>query len=359
MKRGKKAFKKQIIFIFFSIFCLLFVIISSSYASFVVKSNDYKRQLRTGYLKINYQNNSNILNINNIPLTDDEGNNTDMYSFSLNNNGTYDATYKIALKNNIEDYNNGYFAKYKLYQKNENSWQEIKSEIIDGNNISLINGTIKKNTTIEYGIKVWLRSTLKKDLAKKEINMSLDIYNAVKIDNRGLKEAILEDNVIKYNNISLDKELFDIKKSVINNKITGNLYANSYAFDEKTGVYSLINPFNSDNSSINTINAYTCNNDSDSCKTLYQVSKNLDTSSFVFESTRTPVSSKGLYLIDSVYTINGDNNYIKINNKLSRIMSIYSNGFIKLDNDQTIYNWDNLIVSGDGTINNPYTILEN
>ena len=346
--------KKQLVFIFISISILLLVIISTSYASFSMSSKNYNRQITSGSLEIDYQKNSNRLPIAPIALTDDESKNLQMYTFDITNKGTIKSNFKINLQTAFLDDFGPRYLKYKLYKKINNEFVEIDENIINNSNINILREQIESNEQQSYGIKIWVRSSLPNEYYNKNINIDLNIKSQIISENRGLKEAIFEDNDI-LSNVSLQKELYDITKSSADKEIENTIYGTTYSFDENTGIYSLKNVFDVSSSNISINKTFTCENNEKSCNKLYFIKDNKAT--VLYHSIKTPIYNKGLLLSNNKYTFLNENNYISINDELHKINEIDEYDFITLSNNKT-YNLNDLTVSGSGEKSNPYKIID-
>ena len=98
-----KAFSRETKFTIVSIFLLIIVMISSAYAIFssIQKQENYNT-LTVGTLKIDFDASStdmgNIINLNgSYPISDEDGQKTNPYSFRITNSGTLAAAYKVKI----------------------------------------------------------------------------------------------------------------------------------------------------------------------------------------------------------------------------------------------------------------------
>ena len=97
----KRFLTKQIIVISLSIFCLLAVIISTSYASFTSSSSNVSRTIQAGDLTVDFTK-GNEIEIPSAPVSETDGwtyfnNEENYYHFTITNNGTLPAYYRIDL----------------------------------------------------------------------------------------------------------------------------------------------------------------------------------------------------------------------------------------------------------------------
>ena len=102
-KQVTKAFSRETKFTIVSIFLLIIVMISSAYAIFssIQKQENYNT-LTVGTLKIDFDASStdmgNIINLNgSYPISDEDGQKTNPYSFRITNSGTLAAAYKVKI----------------------------------------------------------------------------------------------------------------------------------------------------------------------------------------------------------------------------------------------------------------------
>ncbi len=373
----KKFVAKQVLILSISIFCLLALITSSSYASFSSSSTNVSRTVSSGSLTTTFTNGSSTLSIAPVPLTDEEGSSSTPYTFSITNNGSTDQYIRIDLKSSFKDLN---ALKYSIAIPVGNplpcnpSVDEHEHECIIGDdNIDIYSGILKKGVTINIGVRVWMRSLTDTNVKGSLANVKINVHGHVLQEYRGLDEAIKEDNLVRNgpiptNNYNPAEFIWDIKKTNVTN-ITTQLYAyysSTYKIkDVGTGSihqlqFELVNSFTSPRHN----NLFTCDSEvkGDTCETLY-FNESGANATYKYEFIKSYINDSGIYLNNGVYKFNSsEKNYLQLpqwGDKVVRILSIDEDGYLTLDDSSiTMLNWYDLTVSGIGTKDNPYKIIE-
>lgn len=367
----KRFLTKQILVISLSIFCLLAVIISTSYASFTSSSSNVSRTIQSGDLTTTFTNNSGPnITFSPVPLNNEAGEeDTNVYKFTIKNSGDISSSFRIELHSSFSDSDDGlHYLKYQLKRTdsgNSNSFSEEK--IIEYPYINIYSNNLSASASATFELRVWLRSSTSNDYQGKEANIKINVKSHVNQAYRGLDEAIKEDNIIRENisTENLNESYYDITKveSVgCSDYDTYDYHSTSYTFDEKTGKFTL-NEYNlNDFSSQDTFNdfvyngTYGCQNASE-CNELYY--KDTDGQCIKYTTNASNVSYDGLYLNNNIYKFIGSSrNNLKYNSTTYQIDSVDADGYITLKNNSSIQslNWLDLTVSGTGTTNDPYVV---
>ena len=162
MKKQDTVKSKNIITI--TTIAILIVLIGVTYAALEYQREGTKENIiSTRMLKIALQAGSNGLNINPaVPLSEDQGlEQAQGYKFVLNNTGTANASYRIKLVDDEEEYTKDKCTDNKLnhnYIKASITKDGVEQEpVLLGENDDIIDkGTIKAGEESEYTLKIWI-----------------------------------------------------------------------------------------------------------------------------------------------------------------------------------------------------------
>lgn len=158
-----KAVSRELQHSIISIFVVVLVILSSSFAIYtaVEKSNDFN-SITVGVLKIDFlQDTANTLELNDAyPMTDSLGLETEGYTFKISNTGNLNAKYKIKIIDDAERINsdgcNSYLLDKSRVKVSINSGTPFLLETTKNNEYTVETSSISPDTTKEYSIKMWI-----------------------------------------------------------------------------------------------------------------------------------------------------------------------------------------------------------
>ena len=109
--------KKKILFLIISIFLVILILFSSSYALLFKTDETDKQSYKTGILDITSESLSGSVTINNqLPMTDSDGKNSTPYIFRITNKGNLSYKFNIMLLSTTTDKSNR-FRVYKTKSK--------------------------------------------------------------------------------------------------------------------------------------------------------------------------------------------------------------------------------------------------
>ena len=241
----KRFLTKQILVISLSIFCLLAVIISTSYASFTSSSGNAARTVQAGELTVNFTEGDTI-SINPVPLANNLGEGTDAYTFTITNNGTIPSYFRIDLHSTFgSDASNLHYLEYSLKSTNNKDINENK--IIEQSNIDIYSATLNPKDSMTFELRVWMRANTPNELQGENADIKININSHVKQAYRGLDEAIKEDSLVRETSIpdSSTQTYFDVNTEESYGyyyDVDNYLYATSYTFEETSGTFTLNEP---------------------------------------------------------------------------------------------------------------------
>lgn len=163
-----------------AILLVLILIITGSYAWVKLRLDSTKQQvIKAGSLKLTLDESMSdgILIKNAIPMSDRRGLETKEYRFTLSNNGTTNSSYTIYINDlpleegqtRMTDNN----VKYSLIKDGGTPKTEVLSNLV---NRSLDSGSLSKNSSISYTLKVWINKDARTDV------MGTIFYGNLRID---------------------------------------------------------------------------------------------------------------------------------------------------------------------------------
>lgn len=173
---NKKYNKKEYTKIAFLGIFLLAIVCGTSYAflSQVITSKK-NVEVTAGTFVINFKEKNTIDLKNAVPMTDQEGMNTESYVFSVNNTGSLDAKYDISLEENS---NNTLDRKYVKYSIKEGDGEWSKPALLS-TGLNLKTGrSLGSGATDSYEIKIWLDETATNEVQGKTYGAKV-VINAV------------------------------------------------------------------------------------------------------------------------------------------------------------------------------------
>ena len=196
--------KKKILFLIISIFLVILILFSSSYALLFKVDETDKQSYKTGILDITSESLSGSVTINNqLPMSDSDGENSTPYIFRITNKGNLSYKFNIMLLSTTTD--NQIEAQYIKVKVNED--EPIKLNSLT-NGIILSDITLKPNEYIDVTLRVWLDINTPNTQIGKTFNAKITtegqaIYTEVNLDKSGANEPDLVDGlipVVYYNN---------------------------------------------------------------------------------------------------------------------------------------------------------------
>ena len=144
--------KKKIIFLTISIFLVILILFSSSYALLFKVDETDKQSYTTGILDITSESLSGSVTINNqLPMPDSDGENSTPYIFRITNTGNLSYKFNIMLLSTTTD--NQIEAQYIKVKVNDNEIVTLNSLT---NGVILSDITLKPTEYIDVTLRVWL-----------------------------------------------------------------------------------------------------------------------------------------------------------------------------------------------------------
>lgn len=142
---------------------LVILVIGSTYAWLQINVKSDKRQnLHAGTLslKLSDETTNGISLTNAYPMTEQEGLNTTVYTFTLVNDGTIDSNYEIYLDDlelsEAQTQMDTNIIKYRFQKGEEQSTTGVLSSLGESPNRILDSGIIEKKESINYQLQVWM-----------------------------------------------------------------------------------------------------------------------------------------------------------------------------------------------------------
>lgn len=173
---NKKYNKKEYTKIAFLGVFLLTIICGTSYAflSQVITSKK-NVEVTAGTFVINFKEKNTIDLKNAVPMTDQEGMNTESYVFSVNNTGSLDAKYDISLEENSNNTLDRKYVKYSI-KEGDGEWS---SPALLSTGLNLKTGrSLGSGATDSYEIKIWLDENATNEVQGKTYGAKV-VINAV------------------------------------------------------------------------------------------------------------------------------------------------------------------------------------
>ena len=189
--------KKKILFLIISIFLVILILFSSSYALLFKVDETDKQSYTTGILDITSESLSGSVTINNqLPMSDSDGENSTPYIFRITNTGNLSYKFNIMLLSTTTD--NQIEAQYIKVKVNDN--EPIKLNSLT-NGVILSDITLKPNEYIDVTLRVWLDENTPNTQIGKTFNAKITtegqaIYTEVNLDKSGANEPDLVDGLI-------------------------------------------------------------------------------------------------------------------------------------------------------------------
>ena len=144
--------KKKIIFLTISIFLVILILFSSSYALLFKVDETEKQSYKTGILDITSESLSGSVTINNqLPMSDSDGENSTPYIFRITNKGNLSYKFNIMLLSTTTD--NQIEAEYIKIKVDDNPPVKLNSLT---NGVILSDITLKPTEYIDVTLRVWL-----------------------------------------------------------------------------------------------------------------------------------------------------------------------------------------------------------
>ena len=161
-----KTFTREMKFTILSIFVVTIVMISTAYAIFssVQKSESYNT-LTVGTLKVDFDATEtgmgNTINLNGAyPTSDEDGQNTNPYTFKVKNSGNVDAYYNIKILDDTEMIESDGCSNNLLDKANikvsVNGGEPFILQTKEVNNFSINTGYLDPNTSRTFQIRIWI-----------------------------------------------------------------------------------------------------------------------------------------------------------------------------------------------------------
>ena len=206
-----KMAKRQLLVTLLSILGVTIISLGSAYAVFtsVSKSKDYN-VIKVGTLNIDFgTDSSNTINLSGqYPMSDEEGLKLTPYTFTIKNTGTLTADYEVFIQDDQDmitqdncsgNQLNKDYIRYKLDTR-----APANLSLIAGSNYKIATGSLEPNGSVTYTLYVWIREGVGNDVLSKHyhgkivvngVNTQGDPVNEVVLDNLGDKGDIYDDGV--------------------------------------------------------------------------------------------------------------------------------------------------------------------
>jgi len=186
---------KKIILLTIASILVLVVLISTSYAMFFARGESEEKKVYTaGDLTVNFDDStSNAININPAqPVSDEYGSSLEPYTFTITNNGTLSATYKIMLTDetiiNPNGLTNTEVKTNIKYQINDNSPALLSSAL---SNV-LLTGEIPAGKSLTFNLRLWITEEATSSMENTTYSAKVAVSGkAIKDGDRLLTEALL------------------------------------------------------------------------------------------------------------------------------------------------------------------------
>ena len=189
--------KKKILFLIISIFLVILILFSSSYALLFKVDETDKQSYKTGILDITSESLSGSVTINNqLPISDSDGENSTPYIFRITNKGNLSYKFNIMLLSTTTD--NQIEAQYIKVKVNDNEIVTLNSLT---NGVILSDITLKPDEYIDVTLRVWLDINTPNTQIGKTFNAKITtegqaIYTEINLDKSGANEPDLVDGLI-------------------------------------------------------------------------------------------------------------------------------------------------------------------
>ncbi len=185
---------KKIMYITISIFLVILVLFSSTYALLFKSDETDKQSYATGMLEITSETTNNSVTLsNNLPMSDSDGANTTPYTFKITNIGNLSYKFNVMLLSTTTS--NQIESQYIKIKVNDNIPVKL-SDLTNG--IILSDITLKPGKSIEVSLRVWLDENTPNTEIGKSFNAKVTtegeaVYNSKAsstLENLGLTESI-------------------------------------------------------------------------------------------------------------------------------------------------------------------------
>lgn len=153
-----RVVKRKIIIALITIVIMLISIFLLAYSLFYRTRETEENVINYGELVINYANDSEQINRTlDYPRSDEEGNNTIPYTFTIRNDGDIDANYVINIENDTDyiNANNLSIVEDSLMNYSINSGEAKTTSEID--NDELLSGELSPGDEVTYSLRFWLK----------------------------------------------------------------------------------------------------------------------------------------------------------------------------------------------------------
>ena len=144
--------KKKEILLIISIFLVVLILFSSSYALLFKSDQTDKQSYATGVLSITSEATNNSVTLNNaLPMSDTDGASSTPYTFKITNTGNLSYKFNVMLLSTTTE--NQISAEYIKVKVNDNAPVKLNSLT---NGVILSNITLKPEASVEISLRVWL-----------------------------------------------------------------------------------------------------------------------------------------------------------------------------------------------------------
>ena len=193
-----KMGKRQLTITLFSVFAVVLLAFGSSFAIFTtsVRSSDYN-VIKVGTLNIDFGADANdtLTLANQYPTTDDEGQASDPYTFTITNTGTLAADYTVKILDDTDMINqdgcsanqlNKNYIKYSLDGKSP-----VVLGTLEANEYVIATGTLQPEASRTYNLRVWLSENVGNDALNKHFHGKI-VVEAVNSQGEPVADVLLK-----------------------------------------------------------------------------------------------------------------------------------------------------------------------
>ncbi len=190
MEKVKNHMKTRLSIMMLSFLGLLLILSGSSYAYFTtVQEQEGTNVVKAGNLELTLEDNGNLLSLSNaFPVSDEEGESQDGYTFTIRNTGTLPASYEVMIVNDdnlIEEDGCGSkllsYANLR-YQLDGDAAKDLSTQETEGN-VVIATGSLNADASKQYTIKMWLKDSSGNEVLGKHFHGKIVIEGSQKTEN--------------------------------------------------------------------------------------------------------------------------------------------------------------------------------
>lgn len=192
--------KRQATIILVSVIVMVVIILGTSYALFMkVDESTNTQVVESGSLSIQFLSKSQTITTQSTPLEDDEGLNTEGYSFSVTNNGTLDYKYNIYVTNVADTPVSYGYLMYSIDGSTPALLSTLTSQtdglLMKENGFVAAKGKTGDVTT--HNIKIWIASSAPTSIVGQKISLKVIVSGEAVEDDSSTQSSDVTDNESK------------------------------------------------------------------------------------------------------------------------------------------------------------------